>query len=368
MRRILLASCTTLALLSPVAVFAWTGPTAPPPNGNVPAPVNVGSSDQVKNAGLGVNYLAVFGNILLSGIGNYLNFGSTSGTSGYGIRDSAGTLEFKNSGGSWGSLQSIVYNLGGGIWVSSGNNIRNSNSGNVGIGTASPGYKLDVNGQTNATSYCISGTNCITSWPSNTGPQGPAGPAGPQGPAGPAGATGATGNTGSAGATGAAGPQGPAGATGATGATGPAGPTGPAGFAGSGTAGRIPRFTAATTLGDSSISSDGSSATANGNFYTTGGIYDGSTGLWTSQLRLSQQLGATYAVVTNGCGGSPSDSGQLGCGTFASGAGAGAASSVVTCPDGSVMVGFDPIASVNYIINGSSYGLSNTAYCRQILH
>ena len=201
MRRILLTSLTALALLAPVAVFAWTGPTATPPNSNVSAPVNVGTSDQVKNAGLGVNYLAVFGNILLSGIGNYLNFGSTSGTSGYGIRDSAGTLEFKNSGGSWGSLQSIVYNLGGGIWVSSGNNIRNSNSGNVGIGTASPGYKLDVNGQTNATSYCISGTNCITSWPSNTGPQGPAGPAGPQGPAGPAGATGGTGNTGAAGPT-----------------------------------------------------------------------------------------------------------------------------------------------------------------------
>src|SRR3989344_389386 len=156
MRRILLTSFTALALLAPVAVFAWTGPTATPPNGNIPAPVNVGTSDQVKNAGLGVNYLAVFGNILLSGIGNYLNFGSTSGTSGYGIRDNAGTLEFKNINGSWGSLQSIIYSFGA---------------------------------------------------------AGPAGPAGPQGPAGPAGATGATGPQGAAGATGAtgsAGSQGPA--------------------------------------------------------------------------------------------------------------------------------------------------------------
>src|SRR3989344_6046620 len=280
MRRILLTSLTALAFLAPIAVFAWTGPTATAPNGNVPAPINVGSSDQVKNAGLGVNSLAVFGNILLSGVGNYLNFGSTAGTSGYGIRDNAGVLEFKNSGGTWGSLQSIIYSFGA---------------------------------------------------------AGPAGPAGPQGPAGPAGATGAT------------------------------GPQGPAGFAGSGTAGRIPRFTGATTLGDSSISSDGSSATANGNFYTTGGIYDGSTGLWTSQLRLSQQLGATYAVVTNGCGGEPSDSGQSGCGAFA-GARVGTASSVVTCPNGSVMVGFDPIASVNYIIYGSAYGYTNTAYCRQLLY
>ena len=301
MRVTLAASLTALTFSMPLVALAWTGPTASPPGQNVSAPLNVGTSDQVKNAGLGVNYLAVFGNILLSGIGNYLNFGSTSGTSGYGIRDNAGTLEFKNINGSWGSLQSIIYSFGA---------------------------------------------------------AGPAGPAGPQGPAGPAGATGATG------------PQGPAGATGNTGsagATGATGPQGPAGFAGSGTAGRIPRFTGATTLGDSSISSDGSSATANGNFYTTGGIYDGSTGLWTSQLRLSQQLGATYAVVTNGCGGEPSDSGQLGCGAFA-GARVGTASSVVTCPNGSVMVGFDPIASVNYIIYGSAYGYTNTAYCRQLLY
>jgi hypothetical protein len=31
----------------------------------------------------------------------YVNFGTTKGTSGYGVRDNAGTLEFKNSGGSW---------------------------------------------------------------------------------------------------------------------------------------------------------------------------------------------------------------------------------------------------------------------------
>jgi hypothetical protein len=31
----------------------------------------------------------------------YLNFGSTMGSSGYGIRDNAGTIELKNSGGSW---------------------------------------------------------------------------------------------------------------------------------------------------------------------------------------------------------------------------------------------------------------------------
>lgn len=39
--------------------------------------------------------------ILINGTDKYLNWGSTSGTSGYGIRDNGGTMEFKNSGGAW---------------------------------------------------------------------------------------------------------------------------------------------------------------------------------------------------------------------------------------------------------------------------
>ena len=91
-----------------VIALAWTGPTSPPPAGNVAAPLNVGTSDQIKNAGLGINSLAVFGNAILSGTSRYLNFGSTAGSSGFGIRDNTGTMEFKNSGGAWSSITSSI--------------------------------------------------------------------------------------------------------------------------------------------------------------------------------------------------------------------------------------------------------------------
>ena len=118
-----------LALLSFTLVAAWTDPTEAPPNGNVAAPINVGSIAQVKNGGLSVNTLAVFGNSLFggsTGSNAYLNFGDTSGSSGYGIRDNAGFLEFKNSGGSWETLQSTIYTLVGSStnpWTTSGSNI-----------------------------------------------------------------------------------------------------------------------------------------------------------------------------------------------------------------------------------------------------
>ncbi len=49
--------------------------------------------------------LDVYGDLTISGFNRYLNFGATSttavGTNGYGLRDNAGTIEFKNSGGTW---------------------------------------------------------------------------------------------------------------------------------------------------------------------------------------------------------------------------------------------------------------------------
>lgn len=87
-----------------IVAFAWTGPTGAPPNSNVSAPINIGTTDQVKNAGLALNSLAVFGDAILSGTSHYLNFGSLVGTTGYGIRDNAGVMEVKDSAGAWASF------------------------------------------------------------------------------------------------------------------------------------------------------------------------------------------------------------------------------------------------------------------------
>lgn len=52
--RQILLSGITLALFGAFIALAWTGPTAAPPNGNVAAPLNVGSKNQVKTGGLSV--------------------------------------------------------------------------------------------------------------------------------------------------------------------------------------------------------------------------------------------------------------------------------------------------------------------------
>lgn len=46
--------------------------------------------------------------ILINGVNKYLNWGTDSGSVGYGIRDNAGTMEFKNNGGAWAAIGSGV--------------------------------------------------------------------------------------------------------------------------------------------------------------------------------------------------------------------------------------------------------------------
>lgn len=148
-------------------VIAWTGPTSAPPNGNVAAPINVGTTAQVKNGGLSVNTLAVFGNGTLSGkfgigsstpwqklsvAGNVLATGEVIGTlaSGYGqLRMVRG-----NYGAFWRNDGTNTYFLltAAGSPYGSWNTLRpftvNNATGNVTIGTP-----LTVNNTVTATAY-----------------------------------------------------------------------------------------------------------------------------------------------------------------------------------------------------------------------
>jgi hypothetical protein len=53
------------------------------------------------------NLLTIAGDLALQADG-YINFGATTGSTGYGFRDNTGTLEYKNSGGSWTSFDSLA--------------------------------------------------------------------------------------------------------------------------------------------------------------------------------------------------------------------------------------------------------------------
>lgn len=54
-------------LFAASALYSWTGPTQAPPSGNVSAPINVGTTAQVKNGGLSVNAFSAFGNAYIQG-------------------------------------------------------------------------------------------------------------------------------------------------------------------------------------------------------------------------------------------------------------------------------------------------------------
>lgn len=160
MNKKILLIALVAALTVSSSALAWTGPTQAPPNGNVSAPVNIGTTAQVKNGGLSVNSLAVFGNTIISGVSRYLNFGTTAGATGYGIRDNAGVMEVKSSGGSWLGLLSGSGTTNYLPKLTAARTIGTSqifdNGTNVGVGTASPSQKLHVNGTVQATAFVYS--------------------------------------------------------------------------------------------------------------------------------------------------------------------------------------------------------------------
>lgn len=79
----------------------------------------------------------------------------TDGTAGFYYWDGAAFVQIGAGGG-------------GGQWTTSGNDISNSNPGNVGIGTATPTYKLDVNGAMKADGLHLSNGSFVgTTYNSN---------------------------------------------------------------------------------------------------------------------------------------------------------------------------------------------------------
>jgi hypothetical protein len=67
----LILGVLAMSFLVGYLVLAWTEPTTTPPGGNVPAPLNVGSVDQIKSGGLSVGaFISRFGTILARDSGN----------------------------------------------------------------------------------------------------------------------------------------------------------------------------------------------------------------------------------------------------------------------------------------------------------
>ncbi|MBU4369874.1 hypothetical protein KKG58_03890, partial [Patescibacteria group bacterium] len=142
--------------------FAWTPPASPPPGGNVAEPLNTGDTAQGKTGNLGIGTaspttkLDVWGNIETTGA--ITIDGRMTASEFY---DGVYYLNPADNTTSLNVLGSIT---------AMGTTSANYFAGNVGIGSSSPGYKLDVNGSLNATSIYINGAQITGGlWTSGSG-------------------------------------------------------------------------------------------------------------------------------------------------------------------------------------------------------
>ena len=142
----------------------WQGPPtcSPIPCNNVPEPINVGATAQTKSGAIGATLIQDYDSLWMMGPNRYINFNPTQTNfddTGYGFWDNAGTIEYKNSGGSWQPLSA-----GASQWVNavSPAGAIYYNGGNVGIGNATPASALTVQSNVNCCSANFDGSSVIT--------------------------------------------------------------------------------------------------------------------------------------------------------------------------------------------------------------
>lgn len=129
----LVAVVMGLVLVSPaLAAGGWSVPTVAPPQSNAEAPINVSTTDQIKQGGLSVNSLLWSLHKFFVGQGsmeaNFLTDPSY-------VAQFNGTVKVCNPDGT--GCQSVTGGgSGGSFWADRGsNNISNTNTGDVGVGT-----------------------------------------------------------------------------------------------------------------------------------------------------------------------------------------------------------------------------------------
>jgi len=178
----IIAVALILSLGTSVA-FAWTGPTATPPSSNISAPVNIGSTSQIKTGGLWVNSLGTDAGLT---VGGKLGIGVTAPTEKLEVN---GNVKLSNGTGAYGAgrvqvlstgdIIGYTLNSGTRVWdlisitssavdyfairdnTANANRLQIDENGNVGIGTT-PTQKLDVNGNIKLSSAGTAGITALT--------------------------------------------------------------------------------------------------------------------------------------------------------------------------------------------------------------
>lgn len=164
LNRTIALSVGVLAMVFLISYFAlaWSEPTAPPPGDNVPAPLNISINAQAKEGAL---VLATNSGVPIGLIVQYGNVGIGTTTPSYKL-DVVGDINVPSTGylriaGSIGSSGQVLTRTdtgmawqnatsgGGGYWAALGQNIYNTNSGYVGIGTDTPNNLIQVRGLIN---------------------------------------------------------------------------------------------------------------------------------------------------------------------------------------------------------------------------